>query len=114
MNRRWLWNLPCDEVVRQVRERLVEAGLVTAISFDLRSALAGASDCPCPYHRTADCDCQMVVLLIYSTAEPPATLIAHGHDGYTWISLEQAAGTPNSPGIGAYIQTAVGVVPAIV
>lgn len=33
------------------------------------------------------CDCQMVVLLVYQQENPPVTLVAHGHDSHTSIIL---------------------------
>lgn len=59
-------------------------------TFDLHAARAGLHDCPCPNHGTEECDCQMVILLVYGDAESPATLILHGNDDKTWISLVSA------------------------
>lgn len=56
-------------------------------TFDLHAARAASHDCPCPNHETDECDCQMVVLLVYGKAEGPVTLILHGNDGQTWFSL---------------------------
>ncbi len=56
-------------------------------TFDLHAARLGLEDCPCPNHGTEECDCQMIVLLVYAEAAEPITLILHGNDGQTWISL---------------------------
>jgi len=56
-------------------------------TFDLHTARHALGDCPCPHHGTKACDCQMVVLLVYGNADEPATLVLHGNDGQTWISL---------------------------
>ena len=101
----------CDEAVEQVTGALTQAGLRVlrsfdlrqawrhpigegslgglraASSFDLRSAMSAPGDCSCPYHGAESCDCQMVVMLVYGTAGVPATLVAHGHNGQTWITL---------------------------
>jgi hypothetical protein len=29
----------------------------------------------------------MVVLLVYDNGSPPASVVAHGHDGQTWFTL---------------------------
>jgi hypothetical protein len=111
----WLWNMSCEHAVPQARQRLAQVGLEAVISFDLRSALTGMADCPCPRHGANDCDCQMVVLLVYSGGEPPATLVAHGYGGYTWISLEQGLGMPYpsySLEVAARIGDALGAPPA--
>jgi hypothetical protein len=77
----------CAEAVHRAKESLEKAGLRVANSFDLQSARTAAYPCACPHHGTADCDCQMVVLLVYGSDGGPATLVAHGHDGQTWLSL---------------------------
>ena len=49
-------------------------------------------DCPCPHHGTNECDCQMLVLLVYGEAVEPATLILHGNNGQTWFSIGDVPG----------------------
>ena len=44
-------------------------------------------DCPCPYHDTSDCTCQMVVLLVHSPKVQPVTIVVHGHDNQISLSL---------------------------
>lgn len=80
-------NCPCDEALRWVRERLTRAGLHPVQTFDLHAAREGLHDCPCPNHGAEDCDCQMVVLLVYGSAESPVTLFLHGNGGQTWLSF---------------------------
>lgn len=78
----------------------MKAGLRPVQTFDLHAARVGLHDCPCPNHGTEDCDCQMVVLLVYSEAvdvskplnTSPVTMILHGNDGQTWLSIVE---TPN-------------------
>lgn len=82
-------NRPCDEALRWTKRRLSRAGLRAMQTFDLHTARAGLHDCPCPNHGTEDCDCQMVILLVYGSAESPATLLLHGNDGRTWFSLAE-------------------------
>ncbi len=86
---------PCDKALRWTKRRLSRAGLRAVQTFDLHTARVGLHDCPCPNHGTEDCDCQMVILLVYrqnadvSTAlnTGPATLILHGNNGQTWLSM---------------------------
>jgi hypothetical protein len=80
-------NQPCDEALRWTKKQLSQAGLRAVQTFDLHTARAGLHDCPCPNHGTEDCDCQMVILLVYGDAESPATLFLHGNDGQTWLSI---------------------------
>jgi hypothetical protein len=80
-------NHSCDAALQWTREQLLQAGLRPVQTFDLHTARAGLHDCSCPNHGTNECDCQMVVLLIYRKAEEPVTLILHGNDGQTWFSI---------------------------
>ena len=85
-------NGPGDKSLVWVKEQLATAKLRAVQTFDLHSARHALEDCPCPHHGTKQCDCQMVVLLIYANAAEPATLILHGNDGRTWISLVENPG----------------------
>lgn len=78
---------PCDETLHWLSQRLSQGGLRLMQTFDLQDARPRIEDCPCPHHGTSRCDCQMVVVLVYGNAAEPATLILHGHDGQTWLSL---------------------------
>ncbi len=73
------WETALDRAIGS----LEEAGLQVVRSFDLRVARAVHANCACPHHGTEQCDCQMVVLLIYDQQKPPFTLVAHSHDGRT-------------------------------
>lgn len=87
MQREFVANQTCNEMVPTIQRKLGAAGFRVEQSFDLRSALTLAPDCTCPHHGTALCDCQYNVLLIYGPAPVPATLIVHGHDHQCWIAL---------------------------
>jgi hypothetical protein len=80
--------LPCDESVAAVRQALSAAGLRVEQSFDLRAALTLVPNCTCPHHGTALCDCQYNVLLVYRQAlSAPVTVVAHGRDNQSWITV---------------------------
>lgn len=83
----------CDEASGWVTGTLEDVALRVYRSFDLRSARNASSTCACPYHGTEECDCQMVVLLVYDKQGAPATLVLHGHRGQTWMVL---ADTPDA------------------
>ncbi len=77
-----------DEVLPWLKQQLSGAGLRVMQTFDLRlTPSVQAGQYTCPHHGTDQCDCQMVVLLVYSNVPEPATLILHGNDGHTWLSL---------------------------
>ncbi len=80
-------NHPCDEALQWTKKQLSQAGLRSMQTFDLHAARAGSHDCSCPNHGTNKCDCQMVVLLVYGKAAEPVTLILHGNDGNTQLSI---------------------------
>jgi len=84
----------CDEATTQAAQLLSGAGLQVVRSFDLRSARMAHAECTCPHHGTAQCTCQFVVLLVYGWSGAPVTLVVHGHDGQTWLSLVD---TPQQP-----------------
>lgn len=82
----------CNQVQAWVNQQLTDAEFRVVQTFDLQVARLAHSDCPCPHHGTKDCNCQMVVLLIYGKQEDPATLIIHGQDGRSWVSLAGPVG----------------------
>ncbi len=85
-------NHPSDTSLVWLKERLAAANLRVVQTFDLNMARQALEDCPCPHHGTDQCDCQMIVLFIYADAAEPATLILHGNDGQTWVSLVERPG----------------------
>ncbi len=82
-------NSPCRDVLLRIRRLLESAGLHALETFDLQSARLPATGCTCPHHGSAECDCQMVVLMIYGKEPVPAPLVLHGSDGHTWISFPE-------------------------
>ena len=84
----------CEEATTQAAQLLSSAGLRVVRSFDLRSARMAHAECTCPHHGTAQCTCQFVVLLVYGQGGAPMSLVMHGHDGQTWLSLVD---TPQQP-----------------
>jgi len=95
---------PCDEAVIWVARRLEQAGLQTMRTFDLRAARLAHLDCPCPYHGTAQCNCQMVVLLVYQKDVQPATMVIHGNDEISWFYLINTPQQPIEQGLEKNIQ----------
>lgn len=98
---------PSQEVVRWIAEELALVDLQVTTSFDLQIARATHTECSCPYHGTAACDCQMVVLLVYGRDAYPATLVVHGRDGRTYLSLADTPGQRPSTKLAATIFTAL-------
>lgn len=82
----------CDQVLAWVSQQLTSASFRVVQTFDLQVARLAHPDCPCPHHGTNDCNCQMVVLLVYGKQDDPATLVIHGQDGRSWVSLAGPVG----------------------
>ena len=78
---------PCNEAIAWVVSQVSGVGLQVVRTFDLQVACHDPADCPCPHHGTDQCDCQMVVLLVYGDDYQPISLVAHSYDGRTWFSL---------------------------
>lgn len=81
----------CDQALQMTKTQLSEAGLSVVQTFNLNTARLGLHNCCCPNHGTEACDCQMIVLLVYGEAPEPATLVLHGNNGQTWISIADSA-----------------------
>jgi hypothetical protein len=77
----------CDETLSRITQSLTQTGLRVMETFDLHNARLGAAATPCPYHGATQCDCQMVVLMIYGKGTTPTALTLHGNGGQTWLSL---------------------------
>lgn len=77
----------CEKTLCWLNQRLTNAGLRVLQTFDLHDARLTVNDCPCAHHGTAECDCQMVVLLVYDGGAEPVTMMLHTYDGRTSLSL---------------------------
>ena len=82
----------CNQVLVWVSQQLTSASFRVVQTFDLQVARLAHPDCPCPHHGTNACNCQMVVLLVYGKQDNPATLVIHGQDGRSWVSLAGPVG----------------------
>jgi len=80
-------NIESESAVDRVTQRLKDRGLQVMRSFDLQVARSAHVNCACPHHGTAQCDCQMIVLLVYGEEVQPLTLVAHGHEGKTHFAM---------------------------
>ena len=80
-------NQTYEQVQAWASEKLTRSGFRIVRTFDLRTARLAHPDYPCPHHGTDECNCQLIVLLVYGKQDEPATLVIHGQDGKTWLSL---------------------------
>ncbi|MBI4733089.1 MAG: hypothetical protein HY781_13375 [Chloroflexi bacterium] len=100
---------PCEEAIAWVTHRMESLGLRVVNTFDLRIARIAHTDCPCPHHGTDRCDCQLNVLLVYKTGSEPVTLLAHGYDGRTWLSMVNSPQQPADARLEALIRKILAV-----
>src|SRR5581483_8667925 len=77
----------CEQVLVWIHGKLTDAGFRPVKTFDLHVARLAHPDSPCPHHGTDDCNCQMMILLVYGNHGNPATLVIYGQEGRAWLSL---------------------------
>lgn len=80
----------CDQVLPIIISILSQRGLKVLPTFNLHSTRSDQQACPCPHHGTEQCDCQMIILLIYDNEEEPITLFLHGSNGQTRLSIDES------------------------
>lgn len=97
----------CDDTVAWIIEQFSSFGLRAVRTFDLQVARQTNVDCPCPHHGTEQCDCQMVVLLVYKSGHPPISIVAHSYDGKTWFSVVDSPQQRADPKLEAAIHHAI-------
>jgi len=106
-------DLPCDQTLGWLDKCLSGTGLRLIRTFDLQAARLGLEDCPCPHHGTSQCDCQMLVVLVYGGGEQPVTLMLHGNDGQTWLSLVNNPLQQADPAVSSAIMQALAGNPVV-
>lgn len=87
-----LVRLPWSQAVERLEIHFAESGFRVVRSFDLqlaRESLRDPASCPCPHHGTDHCTCQYLVYLLYVGGQDPITLVVHGYDNRTEISIEK-------------------------
>ncbi len=77
----------CDEIAEHLKSELPQSGLKVLQTFDLQYVRLDIEGCACPHHGTEECDCEMIVLLLYGSEPEPITLVLHGCDGQTQVAL---------------------------
>lgn len=106
-------DFPAEKATRWVTQQLELVGLQVSRSFNLRSARMVETGCTCG-HDADNCDCDLIVLLVYSEKSPyPVSLVAHSHDGCTWLSLVDGMGERPSSTLRLQIKSALSVSPPI-
>jgi hypothetical protein len=81
----------CNQTADLLKRRLMERGWKTLQTFDLHETRFAIDGCSCPHHGTQECDCDMVVLLVYGMEPEPVTVLLHGCDGQTHVAFPEDA-----------------------
>jgi hypothetical protein len=81
----------CNQTADLLKRRLMESGWKTLQTFDLHEAMFAIDGCSCPHHGTQECDCDMVVLLVYGMEPEPVTILLHGCNGQTQVAFAEYA-----------------------
>lgn len=89
--------MSCNKAVIWATQALTAAGLEVIQTFDLHTVRESNAKLICPIHLSADCDCQLVVLLVISPGVPPASLIVRGSEGHSQLSLVDNANQKTAP-----------------
>lgn len=97
----------CENTVASVTALLTSSGLRVVRSFDLQSACASYTSPVCPHHGQKDCDCQLVVLMIYGSQEQPSSLILHSSGGQTQVGLATMPDQTDAPKLERRIRVAL-------
>ena len=98
----------CDQVIFQVTQLLASKGFLLIESFDLHSARGDQSRCPCPYHGTERCTCQLAVILVYADGYDPVTLTIHGNNQRTELAIVDSPGQHSNERVKVSIMAALG------
>lgn len=98
---------PFGETLAWTTQQLNEIGLQVEQTFDLQVARLPHTGCSCPHHGTHECSCQMVVLLVCAEGNDTLTLILHGTDGQTNLSLVNFFGKRMNSNLDAVVRRAL-------
>lgn len=105
----------CDAAVNWAAEQIQHAAMKVIRTFDLQAARHDQTDCTCPHHGSQECDCQMIVLLVYPAADQnltdcqPLSLVAHSHARRTWFSVVDTPQQRADPKLSAAVRRALAV-----
>lgn len=81
-----------SDVLAKTIQQLNGVGLQIEQTFDLQVARLPHIGCQCPHHGTDQCNCQLVVLLVRGKCKAHITLVLHGSDGQTNLSIIDHSG----------------------
>lgn len=100
-------NKPGEDAISWVVQQLGRTGLRVIRTFDMRESWMDDPDCTYSHHGTEKCDCQVMVLLVYSQAKFPATIFVQSIQKFTWLYLVDTPEQPVNEDLERTIKTAL-------
>ena len=100
-------NLEAEKTVEWIIQSLESLEFQAIPSFNLRSTQRSRHLPVCDVHGERVCDCQLIILLVYEQDRGPATLLAQGRDGRTWLSFADLPAGGQEAGLVQRIQQAL-------
>jgi len=97
-----------EAAISWIKQELLSFGLIVKPSFDLRTAKLAHTECACPHHDSKQCDCQIVVLLVYDENDGPISLIVHCQDRNTNLSMMNTPNVSEEPTLAGKVIHALG------
>lgn len=96
--RTWVVPQPYSQVWAKLNTELQQRGFWLLPTFDLRSVGDGMEPLAlCPCHGATGCTCQVQVVLVYGASGVPATILLHGQNEVTELTIEDTGGLLGNP-----------------
>ncbi len=93
----FLVDQPFEKAIVNLTDRLISRGFHMLVTFDLPGSSQAGLGCTCPHHGSDACTCRLSFILIYGLGTGPVSMLAHGSDGKTWLSLVDTPQQPVDP-----------------
>ena len=87
----------CQTSVHDVSECLQNGGYQVLQVFNLQVARATQPSSCCPIHGMEQCDCQLVIFLVYAGDKQSVTLMVYGNDCETSVEIVNTLVQPACP-----------------
>ena len=79
----------CSFIISPLMNALEQAGLWVLRSFEFKNNQTQLMHCHCAANCDSQCECELVVLLVYPKVGNPVTLILDGREGKTYVFISE-------------------------
>jgi hypothetical protein len=101
-------NCDCENATRWMVNQLTSTNLTVLRTFNSKDVRTTNADCLCPHHGTSQCNCQIMIYLVYKKGQSsPTSLMIHGYDQYTLFYLVDNPQQRIDPSLEAAIHNAL-------